>query len=211
MSINVARTFLNIVRKHFPANGKFSKLYNKNNVKASYSCMPNIACVIKSHNSQILNSAKHATPPRCNCQKSRKANCPLGGGECTVENIVYAGTVTTPADEEGKVYLGASGPSFKLRVSNHNKAFTHECYRKDTKLSGHIWNLKESGESRYNIKWSVVRRTHGYNRVSKTCDLCLSEKLEILNFKDRDKLLNAGSEIVSKCRHFNKYLLNEYK
>ena len=53
--------------------------------------------------------------------------------------------------------------------------------------------------------------THGYNRVSKTCDLCLNEKLEILNFKDRDKLLNKRSELISKCRHFNKYLLKNMK
>ena len=210
VSTNVARTFLNIVRKHFPTNTRFSKLYNKNNVKASYSCMPNIARVIKSHNSKILNGADQAIPPSCSCQKSRKADCPLGG-KCTVKNIVYAGTVTTPTDEEGKVYLGASGPSFKLRLGNHKKAFANKCYRKDTKLSGHIWDMKESGESRYSIKWSVVRQTHGYNRVSKTCDLCLSEKLEILNYKDRDKLLNARSEVVSKCRHFNQYLLKEYK
>ena len=172
--------------------------------------MPNIARVIKSHNSKILNGEDQAIPPDCNCQKNRRADCPLGGG-CTVENIVYAGTVTTPTDQEGKVYLGASETPFKVRFGNHKKAFNHKAYRKDTKLSGHIWDIKESGESRYKIKWSVVKQTHGYNRVSKTCDLCLNEKLEILNYKDRDKLLNSRSEVVSKCRHFNKYLLKEYK
>ena len=210
VSNNVARSFLNLVKKkHFPAGGRFSKLFNKNNVKVSYSCMPNLSRVIKSHNSRILNAPDQSKTPSCNCRgTARKAQCPLDGS-CTIENIVYAGEVKSAANESSKVYIGASGPPFKLRYGNHNKSFNKSSYRKDTKLSGHIWDLKESGESRYNIKWSVVRKTHGYNRVSKTCDLCLSEKLEILNFKDRDRLLNTRSELVSKCRHFNQYLLNE--
>ena len=38
-----------------------------------------------------------------------------------------------------------------------------------------------------------------------------SEKLEIVNFEDQDHLLNKSFELISKCRHANKYLLRNYK
>jgi len=118
---------------------------------------------------------------------------------------------STGPEDGSKVYLGASEPSFKRRHSNHNTSFKHSSHRKDTSLSAYVWDCKESGKNNFQFQWSVVKQTHGYNRVSKTCDLCLNEKLEILNFKDRDKLLNKRSELISKCRHFNKYLLKNMK
>ena len=48
---NIGRTFLNLVKKkHFPQSHKYYKLFNKNNIKVSYSCMDNMASKIKSHN-----------------------------------------------------------------------------------------------------------------------------------------------------------------
>ena len=206
----VAKIFLDLVKKHFPPSGKFRKLFNKNNVKVSYSCMPNILRVIKSHNSKILYDTQ-VTTPRCNCKgDERRKNCPLPGC-CTIENIVYSAEVSTGPEDGNKVYLGASEPSFKRRHANHNTSFKHSSHRKATSLSAYVWDCKESGKNNFQFQWSVVKQTHGYNRVSKTCDLCLNEKLEILNFKDRDKLLNKRSELISKCRHFNKYLLKNMK
>ena len=45
----------------------------------------------------------------------------------------------------------------------------------------------------------------------KMCFLCLHEKLEIVNYPHSEELLNKRSELVSKCPHANKYLLNNYK
>ena len=87
VATNVAKKFLDLVKKHFPPGGKFRKLFNKNNVKVSYSCMPNISRVIKSHNSKILNDTKTVTP-HCNCRgEERKKNCPLPG-YCRIENVI---------------------------------------------------------------------------------------------------------------------------
>ena len=36
-------------------------------------------------------------------------------------------------------------------------------------------------------------------------------KLEIVNYPHPEELLNKRSELVSKCRHANKCLLNNYK
>ena len=37
--------------------------------------------------------------------------------------------------------------------------------------------------------------------------LCLTEKLLILKYDDPNNLLNERSELFKKCRHTNKYLL----
>ena len=61
------------------------------------------------------------------------------------------------------------------------------------------------------LKWSIVKSAPSYSNISKKCFLCLHEKLEIVNFEDQDHLLNKRSELISKCRHANKYLLCNYK
>ena len=42
VSTKVGNQFLKLINKHFPRHHKLYKLFNKNNVKVSYSCMPNI-------------------------------------------------------------------------------------------------------------------------------------------------------------------------
>ena len=53
---NIAKKFLQLVSKHFPKGHKLSKVFNRNNVKASYSCMPNVASIISTHNKKVLNN-----------------------------------------------------------------------------------------------------------------------------------------------------------
>ena len=52
----------------------------------------------------------------------------------------------------------------------------------------------------------MLRRTSG----SRRCDLCLTEKLKIMR-EDPELLLNKRSELVSKCRHKNKFILAKVK
>jgi len=68
---NVGKIVLKLVKKHFPKNHMLHKLFNKNTVKVSYSCMPNIATIISGHNKQLL-SPKQETHS-CNCR--RKTEC----------------------------------------------------------------------------------------------------------------------------------------
>ena len=39
---NVGKLFMRLIDKHFPRDHKFYKLFNRNNVKLSYSCMSSI-------------------------------------------------------------------------------------------------------------------------------------------------------------------------
>ena len=89
---------------------------------------------------------------------------------------------------------------------NHEKSFRHSEYSTETELSKYIWSLKDKNLD-YKIKWKIKKRTSGYNKINKSCTLCLWEKLIICTFKEKEKLLNKRNELVSKCRHGNKFLL----
>ena len=115
---------------------------------------------------------------------------------------------TPPDDGKTKYYIGAT-ESFKPRYRNHIKSFTNQTYMNETALSKHIWQLKESGKT-FDIKWKILKKTSGYKKSTNNCSLCLSEKLAICRFKNKSKLLNKRSELISKCRHANKHLLKYF-
>ena len=221
--------FINLIEKHFGnKENPLNKIFNKNKIKLSFSCMPNIDKIIKSHNSKLLNSNGTSGDKQCNCQ--RKNECPLNG-ECRRDNIVYSARVTVKepnittdnADRENTnlprqhntrnrlrptiednatnpapdttnrtpghttpnhppikkdvTYIGAA-ENFKFRYANHLKSFRHEQYKKETELSKHIWELKANALE-YSIDWKILKKTTGYNKITKSCNLCLTEKLEI--------------------------------
>ena len=46
----IGKFFLQLIKKHFPKEHKFHKIFNKNTLKLSCSCMPNIKTKINAHN-----------------------------------------------------------------------------------------------------------------------------------------------------------------
>ena len=69
---NIGREFLNLVSKHFPKNHQYSKIFNKNNIKVSYST-DNLQTIIKKHNRKILETSKTpSTENNCNCRKKKR-------------------------------------------------------------------------------------------------------------------------------------------
>ena len=85
VSTNIGKYFMNLLEKQFPKNHKYRKLFNRNNVKLSYSCMPNIKSIINNHNKNVLQENNNQNKT-CNCIK--KQSCPLGN-QCLTPNIVY--------------------------------------------------------------------------------------------------------------------------
>ena len=61
---NVARNFLQLLEKHFPDSNPLHKLFNRNTVKVSYSCMPNVKSAISRLNNQMLSKTKITQKPR---------------------------------------------------------------------------------------------------------------------------------------------------
>ena len=72
---NIGRIFLHLIVKHYSRQHKYHKLFNRNNIKISYSCMPNIASVIQNHNTSLLKNPIPTDIKESSC--CQKADCPL--------------------------------------------------------------------------------------------------------------------------------------
>ena len=59
-STNIGHKFLALVDKHFPKNHKLRKIFNRNTIKISYSCMNNTKQIIDNHNKRILTASIQA-------------------------------------------------------------------------------------------------------------------------------------------------------
>ena len=65
---NIGAHFLKLISKHFPEGNKLHKIFNKNTLKVSYSCMRNIQQIIKSHNTDVTKRANQEPKQKtCNC------------------------------------------------------------------------------------------------------------------------------------------------
>ena len=106
-------------------------------------------------------------------------------------------------------YIGATEPTFKSRYNNHTQSFRNIDYCKDSTLSTYIWTLKHKNID-YKIDWQVITRANGFKNGSKSCNLCLTEKYYILKC-DKTKHTNKKSELISTCRHVNKFVLKNHK
>ena len=164
---NIVKTFLQLLSKHFPKGYEMYKIFNKNTVKISYSCMNNISSMLSTHNKNILNPKQ--TSFGCNCRN--KGICPIDG-ECLTPNIIYCADITT--DNEHKFYCSTSETTFKKRHSNHTCDFKHVEYQHATGLAKHIWQLKNTNFN-YSIKWSISSKVYGH-ASSLSCKLGLMEK-----------------------------------
>ena len=201
--IKVAAYFLNLLQKHFPQHHKFRKQFNKNNVKVSYSCMPNMKSIINAQNKNTIGKTSDANPRTCNCIYPN--DCPLNGN-CLAKESLYEGKITSDLpNNKDKFYKGISEHPFKLRYGNHKKSFNHEIYKNDSELSKEYWEVRKKGGNP-KVMWKILKKCSAYNLESKKCLLCISEKLEIAEH-NRDNILNKRSDVVSKYRHKNKYEL----
>ena len=55
----IGKEFLKLLRKYFPKENKFNKLFNKNNIKISYGCTRNMQQIIKAHNAKNYKWKQH--------------------------------------------------------------------------------------------------------------------------------------------------------
>ena len=133
-----------------------------------------------------------------------KESCPLNGN-CLIPSIAYLSTVNR--DHDSHNYIGISEGPFKNRHNVHSTSFLLEKYENSTELSKKIWELKRKN-IKYNIKWRVLVKTQPIKSGTSICNLCLTEKYLILTSKLKN-LLNNKTELISKCRHQNKFMLKK--
>ena len=231
---NLSRLFESIIEKAFPKNHPYlSKLFNKRNMRLSYSTTANLNSVIASHNRKLLalDRAKTTVAPMpkgrgtqnnpthlhqaapipaktCNCRGGVQS-CPLRG-YCLTQGVVYRAEINTNVAGDKRIYFGSTGATFKERFNGHSSSLSNEKHQHDTTLSTYAWQLKRQGKP-FSISWSVVTKARPYTAGSQRCNLCTAEKATIaLNIQD-PIVLNRRSELQAKCRHRRKWLLSSVR
>jgi hypothetical protein len=99
--------------------------------------------------------------------------------------------------------------TFKERYGNHKKSFKLRRSKNDTELSKYIWGL-ESNNRDYTLKWSILKRAGAYWSGAKRCNLCVEEKLCIMD-ANKHVTLNKRPEIFAKCRHREKFWAGNFE
>jgi len=156
------------MNEEFPKQYPLYKTINKNNIKVSYSCMPNIKQTINAHNNTILEKQKQQnTTPRKNCNCREKESCPLKGN-CQESKVIYQATVETIPK------TSLSEGLLKLRYANHKSSFKNKEKANQTKISKYIWQLTNKN-IKHNISWKILKKAKQYNTITNKCNLCLWE------------------------------------
>ena len=164
--------------------------------------MPNLKRIISGHNAKVVNSsrANNAAEPGCNCEVPE--NCPLRG-QCQQRAVIYRATITTDDVSERRVYVGATNNTFKMRYYGHasdlrvNKSVDGK--KGGTEMSRYVWLLKDRGKEP-DIRWEIIRRCQPYRSGKRVCDVCNTEKLEIMKHMGPG-CVNLRSELNNKCPH----------
>ena len=136
------------MKNNFPRDHQLYKIFNRNKLKLSYSCISSMSSVIQQHNYKALSTIKNRL---CNCRN--KDNCHHDGKCLQTFGIVYKADVIVNKDNH--IYYGANDGEFKSRYNNHANSFRHRHYKQGTELLKHMWKLQEKGISS-TVKWRVV-------------------------------------------------------
>ena len=112
---NVTKFFLGLINRHLPKSHRLHKIFSRNTVKVSYSCMQNMSKIYKGHNSKITSAPRNGLT-LCNCRV--KGKCHMDGKWQTME-AVYDCRVTSA--EPRKIYFGLAEGKWKERYYNHKK------------------------------------------------------------------------------------------
>ena len=104
VATNVGLFFLNWINKHSTSHHNFSKIFNRNKMKISYSCMPNMKSRTNIHNKKVTKAKSSAQARTCNY--INKSKCPLNN-KCLSNNVLYKANVTSTSENyRNKIYNG---------------------------------------------------------------------------------------------------------
>ena len=107
VATDIGHKFLQPIDECFSPNHPLHKIFNRNNLKLSYSCMPNVHNIITAHNRTVLNykqpKATKNPDRKCNCRQEESCLLP---GKCLTESVVYQATVTREDNQRKETYVG---------------------------------------------------------------------------------------------------------
>ena len=89
---------------------------------------------------------------------------------CTYINcknlVIYQATVTPKSDPtKAENYVGLCSTTFKERFHNHTTSFKYKEKANSTKLSSHIWDLKNK-KIDFEITWKILERAKHFSPVT---------------------------------------------
>ena len=122
VSTDIGKKFSSLLGKHLPKTHQLHKLFNRNNIKVSYSSLPNLKSVINGHNKNMFNEQEKLSPCNCRDKTSRSLN-----GSCQHKSLVYSCKVSTPDVKQNHPHcIGLTGHTFKERLYKQNNSFKYE-------------------------------------------------------------------------------------
>ena len=200
----IGQNFLKLMDKHFPKGNPLHKIFNRNTVKTSYRCTPNLGSKISAHNKKILRNSmpKEEEEEPCKC---KKFECPVQG-RCNEKGVIYHATVKR-GDNITDHYIGLTETTFKKRWSTHMSSFRTRNPKNKCGLSDYIWDLQDRKIS-YDVSWEIVSKAKPFNPATGVCNLCNREKYFILS-KPEMATINKREEIVGPCLHKHFKLLSK--
>ena len=141
---------LQIFDKHFPKSHKFHKLFNRNNIKISYSSLSVFASIINSHYKKILRQEEMVSPkPHCNCRV--KESCPLNL-DCLQSSVVCGcKIISNGTAEDSPHYIDLTENTFK-----HKNSFKYETKNNSTEHSNYVRDKQKEREET-SFKWYIKR------------------------------------------------------
>ena len=109
----IAEELLSLIDKHFPERHKFHKLFNRNNVKVSYTSMPNMNAIMNGHNKKVLSEEQNRDERTCNCRNPK--HFPVDG-HCLTAGVMYEVTVNSDFSQyEQRIYKGITEGSLNTK------------------------------------------------------------------------------------------------
>ena len=205
---DIGKQFFRLMEKHFPVGAPLRKHINKNKVKFSYSTCANMKSHISKHNAKVLKKEETKKGNVCKCV-GKYGKCPIPG-KCNLKSVVYKADVQNPITNEVKSYIGLTKNEFIKRFDQHRYAMNRRISTHATTLSKHFWKIKDETGIEPKIDWSIKARAFSFSSGSRQCDLCLSEKLEILQ-AEKSSSLNKRDELLYMCRHKIPFRLEKFK
>ena len=119
------KILLRLLAKHFPPHSNVNKIFNRNNVKVSYSCMPSMKPLINSHKSKILLKLQPIHQLRINVIFLKKFLSPHGSQMLDKTSIAL-----DLRNCKEHVYFGSSETTFKKRYGDpKSQKTTPSCLR----------------------------------------------------------------------------------
>ena len=125
---------------------------------------------IANHNNHLLQGHNHKkeTPNNvklCNCRE--KASCPLNG-KCLAKCVINKATVTETTTKNQESCIGLTDNEFKTRCNQHKSSFKLVHRRNHTKLSEHIWELRDRNIE-HTIQWEIFFKKSDHIHQKKAC------------------------------------------